>query len=1393
VAGNRDPQPAAPRKRSRRRASWPVWLLRSVGVAGVLLILLWLVATRSPLTRALVVPQFSQALGVPLTADRAFVGLDGRIVLRGVHIGIPELPGPEGDLLSVDKLIVMMDWAGLRATRVELRDPTVRLSQSVDDNTLNVELLRFFETSGAPADQLPAIVVNNASVELGEHDDKDYETLATLMLDGSLTPVGPAGAQAYSVKFAELTPQGKPEGPLRLSGRISPEEIRLTLAGMDLGRFGPDAVPRPIRELYGGLDLDGNVKQATFVHQFEKGFVLSLDLDSVDVTPPVQLAEDAPPIRMRDTDGSIAMSELGINAELEGRIEDLPYTVTFNYQGAGPNAAFDATFRTEDFALEKDPILLPQLPKVPKQHLLAFSAPTGVVDVTAHIHRGEPTPEGPAPIDVSGTLDFSDGWASFEDFPYPFENITGKVAFTDDSITLHEIRGVAESQATIVATGEIGPLTDDAGLDLRLHIEGAPVDDMMRTALGPRRREILDALFSEPALARLRAMELPVGAFEMGGLANVDVHVRRELGPDSIWSTEIDVRFPDVTMLFDAFPYPIRGRDVHIRMGATTAALVAGEFTSLGGAPIRMEATAQLPPQSEGEETLAFVPSATISARGLPIDDALVAALPDAAQLPDGRTLTQVLLELRPMGEADATLSVAPRADGSLGFDATVDLVNVALRPHGSEGECRLALDGATGRVTADERRASVALSGVARVPSSGARVGRVDLALDASYEGEDPPTLTCDVHAEGLNAKAPIEDVCAIFSPEVARSLATLRSQHNPDGILSFLTNVSVLDGNDPALRLTFGDPLDVSFDVLGGRLTLSNLSTPAVASFEGEPTLAFQHTEIDLAFNGQPVGRARASGALPIAALSALDASSEPVPFEGEHELRLSLVGMAVESPLVRALASRLEAEDLIDRLERAQVEGRFDAEILLTARHDPDPEVATFFASGEVFPRALRFSRPRGEVRVEVTGGPLTFSEDGARFEDLTLLAPTWSAAVDGAWSTDGESDVIDLRFSLEAARLGPDLWALLPVSIAEALDEIEFDAAGPVSIDRGAFTLTRAGLDQPLETRFRADVRMQEARADVGVPIERASGVASITAETSPNADIFDVQLRLERARALGIQLADVVARLTSGNTPGEILMPALSARCHEGRLTGFGHVRPFTADPARREYLLSVEGSGIRFHPVIADLRSTLEAEDEPEDDASPPDEASLMTGAVRLTGVVGEEGTRRGRGLIEVFGGQVLDLPLAVRVIEASNLALPVNDELDYARAEVFIEGPVVAFEELTAFSRTIGIIGSGVMTLPEAEVDLRFHTRATRRVPILSRLVESIRDELATTSVTGPVEDFQIKLVQFANPERALDQWLSARRLAQDILAGRDAGGNTDRVEPIGPTGPGK
>ena len=102
-----------------------------------------------------------------------------------------------------------------------------------------------------------------------------------------------------------------------------------------------------------------------------------------------------------------------------------------------------------------------------------------------------------------------------------------------------------------------------------------------------------------------------------------------------------------------------------------------------------------------------------------------------------------------------------------------------------------------------------------------------------------------------------------------------------------------------------------------------------------------------------------------------------------------------------------------------------------------------------------------------------------------------------------------------------------------------------------------------------------------------------------------------------------------------------------------------------------------------------------------------------------LGGELDGAGSLRGVGRLEARQARMAELPMALRLLQATQLMLPLADSLDTAEAGFNIRDRTLRFERLDLTCPTLKLIGSGSLDLSSWEVALRFRNRGTVPLPL--------------------------------------------------------------------------
>ena len=1104
-------------------------------------------------------------------------------------------------------------------------------------------------------------------------------------------------------------------------------------------------------------------------------------------------------LRMTDTTGTVqvGLGAGGIEADMRGTIAGLSYSVRWSSQGLSTDAGFEAQFALESARIQPDNDVLVFIPTPALEPFELFGKPTLTVDANVTLTR----PAG-GEVAMLGVVSFRDGTASYQRFPYEFINLEGTMTFTGSRTDIHRIVGVARNGATVEAHGWMGPYDNDARADITVIAKGVPIDNTLRDAMDPDIRGVVDMVFNQPRYAELLATGLvrrpgqaptdhhdetpetrspdstashPVPEFALGGTTDVVVRVTRQPGEvGERWETTVEATIAEAGMLPEPFAYPIIAQDIKLFATERSATLRGGRYRGLSGGGALMDAQIGL---GKGDDTIRI----DIRAVDIPVDDRLVHALPN----PEGsqESVQRIVERLRVEGVVDANAGIRRRESGRIGYDVEVTLNGIAAQP--DAGDLRLDQVAGTAYLTENflllDTEARVSAPGVTEATPIVALTATVDLAsvdiepvnrMSPGAASPRPESLKVRARSRGFDPALPVEQIVTLFTPSSAASLIELRERHRPSGHLDLSLDLTGRANGSPKIAMGIAAVERFEVDAIDGRVAMGDLRGTLALELDDGVAVAFDACSFDAWYNGDPLGRVAASGGL------RLDGDRGVLP--GTDGFALDAGAIRFESPFVRTIAERLGGADLDALLTRTNPRGQSRVQVEYhPASETPEPsesEDPTLLA--RISPRFVRLQALSGEVLLTDVDGALVVDRNGGTIERISgkLLTPehadpdatggdlssatsttvtaTPRVELDGAWSLAGGVFDLPLRVSIAASRpsnappvstselggvvdpssppvrtgdaFGSAVLALLPPEAVAPLNAAQVRVLDTLQAENVLVHLTREP-GAPLAVAVDGAILVQGIAAIAGAPITEGEGTIAITRAVDGG---FDIAIELESVRVAKGRATNAKARLVRTGTEPVTRIEDLVASMHGGRLTGHGILTATpTPDGPKTAYEMTVSASGVGFDALLGDIRGT--------DTPSASSDAQIRA-ELTVAGFGGETLDRTGRGLVEVDGSRLIDMPIVLPLIEMSNLQVPTGERLEMARTEFFISGDYVTFDELSAFSDSIELFGYGVMRLPTLELDLRIHSEGARKVPVLSNIVESVRDELVTVSVGG-------------------------------------------------------
>jgi len=1446
TAKERD-KPALINPPRRRRGVW--WWSSRLGALCVVLIAVALVlVSQTGVLTGLVVPAIERETGLTVTSARVTLDPGGRVVLEDAVMRAPGIDGLGGELIRMERAEIEFAWPALlrgsvAISRVHLIGPILRVSQDTETGGLNLASLDLGAGSGG-AIETPPILIDRGVLELGEHDDGAYTRLERLSVAGELAAPDMDGVARLNIAARKTTPgasasTGAMRPDISITGTLSAEGLVARMGGLTLEDWPASIVPSPMRARYAALALEGDTGDATFTMGPDGRINATLELERVALDLPIDPAAgelgQVEPLRMTNTSGTLTFGAETFHADLRGEVDRLEYSVDFDSGGYVIDAPFTASIGTR-VHIDDTFRGLRFVPDSITDVLDRFSGVSMDVDARIELSRDA---EG-APMRVEGSAVIANGTATYKEFPYRVEELSSRVRFTQDTVSLERIRAKGPTGATLLASGRFEGFGDDSRVELSIDGAAMPIDEALLGALGPNERQLVETLFARAEheelvrrglildphthaslvrergrlAARLRALaELPsdgggeregvaarireidqrlrTPVFDFGGEISLAVRITRDPSrpEEDRWVTDVDAVLNRAGIVPRQFPLPIIARRVELKVREGLVTLSGGRYAGLGGGWARVEARVE-----RNENGRAAPPTIEIEAGDIPIDQRLISAIPGADESDTrGASLGRILDRLRLSGVVACDADIGPRSDGSLGYDIEASVLEGTARPltpvaDPDSDASRLAIGVEFGTIYVTESSVVVSLDGLVRADGIDASPSEISLLTQITLDPPAPespapdmfgppapgPALLVRVRSDALDLTLPIEDALEAVSPGLGVTLRERRRDAEPEGVVAFRALLEGRVGSPLDTDLRLDRIEDLGFTVGAQRYDIAHMEGLArvrVALRTGAELSGFR---VPVSIDGEHAGTLEADGALPIAR------GGELLELRNEPPLRVAIRDGRLDASGVRAAIARVGSGRARAFLDDYGVGGRFDLsaeitppdQIRLVASERGTYTLPDLTLEGVFEPRRVSLDRAGSTLAFDDIRGRVVFTPRGGRIERIEARSgDATSVGVDGIWRTTAErGTTIDLTMHAHTKAVGGSVRAAIPGPVLGVMDRLDLRVGSSTDLER---LRVRADGVGTREARFdiEGDAIFRGVSLRLGVDITDMDTRAAFRVRARPGQRArYTVELDADRLRADTLRMHN--ARVEIRDDPevaGGVHVPEFRAGMHGGIVSGSAWAGPGSGGEPR--IAADIRASGVRAAPVFDDLGlpagGLMGPPPPPGSDAhwswnvNQDLSRGAMTASMSLSGPVDDPDRWIGRGTARIRGGSVVDMPGLINLIEASNLALPSGASLDLADADLYLDGSVMAFERLSISSSNIEIFGYGTLDWTSRSVDLRFRSRSIEPIPIVSDMLEGIRDELITTRVSGAFGSIDYQAEQFGTTKRLIDAML--------------------------------
>ena len=801
------------------------------------------------------------SFNVTAQLDGARFGLDGTINLRGLRLDVLDMPEAGSRLMDVDHVAIEHNaWSLLlgrfHPTKVTLKGPILHITEEPQHKRFNYQLLIKKHDDDTEM-VLPAVVVRNGVIRSGEVVAGRYTPFGELGIDGRLFSTG-SGPRSYTFNL-ERTKNPGGDGPL-LSGRFNLDNGSVTAR---LERFSIDSpqrnlLPRALRAWWDQYEPSGSLLTVTFEYNPDPsvGLKALVELKSGALSLP----QTEPPTHLRSVTGRIAIENDLIRPDLTCVVQHQYPRFTADCEVSGwirgleKDAPYDLSLRTKGRvpageARTSETVPWEQLPRVSKivQWIFHRFAPKGRFGATLQLAHGS---EGSPPT-VRGTVNLA-GEGQFLLFPYPLRDVEAQLHLTDEGIEIVNLEGTGAGDSSVQLGGKVYPLSKNPAVEVLVQGRHVPIDRNLFSALRVKRPQVVPAIDmfmdreayqdlqtrlkeqlaadekrqhaaaeaadpaalkrADEAIRRQRILLDRLARFEPGGtVAALSADLTRPPGPGRQVTVKTELDMAGVGIVFRYWPYPVRatkGRliispDKVVADGIEGHGLDEQVILSINGTVSR---------SSKGWAEA--VPDLRVTARQMPLDDLLIATVPQ----PQDRIIRSLGLS----GLASAEAHVFRNESGQIDFTIKTKIHDGRARPN----DGRYVIDRLSGQLTVGPKRIEIdSIKGYGpgnSDPDSGPG-GEMELSGRATWD-QQGTSFELHMIGSGLRFDDPLVDLMPRGS-ELSRKVAAMVAKYRPRGVFDADLRCTSGDGGeaDYALHLV---PKRIGFDLKGHAIDVHDIA---------------------------------------------------------------------------------------------------------------------------------------------------------------------------------------------------------------------------------------------------------------------------------------------------------------------------------------------------------------------------------------------------------------------------------------------------------------------------------------------------------------------------------------------------------------------------------------
>jgi len=624
--------PLRPRVGRRRQCAMGLLLaLLTVGIGA------YLYFTNQNRLRHMAADYLRGLVGGEVRIDSADLLIFEGLRLHGVRLLVTDASGAASELLRAGTVIINCNLrdllAGhLSATQIIVVEPVVSLSEDTASGRWNYQLLgesRWPSTGagGVAFTGVPEVLLRDAQVNYAQIKSGQMTPAGWMAADGHFIPLDPGSDRPHKYEFTLQSRGERALGPTMI-GSVDMEtgKVSAALSNVVFGTNIQAMLPSPVSQWCRAHSLRGAA--GVKMEYVAGGYKVVADLNGVEMS--IAPRPSGPAVLFHDVQGPLIFTNQRITAQ---HLKVTCENNVFDVDGYLEKKASDDGYTPDSpmrFTVSLPPggelNIAPDIQSVAALPPVALGIynhfrPWGRATGAATVHRE--TRGGPIHCDAQ--INVFDGGFTFADIPYPVHHVTGSLVVGHDDklgfdvlrlvdIRGHGMDGSPNENAELTMNGWIGPFDATAGGEIDIQGSNAAYEPALVGALPP------------PARRAAAFLDANHEGFGSGMIARFSSHAHREEAGKKAglpWMVQTDLSFTNGQLTCAKFPYrvdQVNGK-IEIRPGYMNLVGIEGRH-----GPASVLLGGRIDFDHEGK---AFSPHLRLAAEDVPIDAALLAALPD--------------------------------------------------------------------------------------------------------------------------------------------------------------------------------------------------------------------------------------------------------------------------------------------------------------------------------------------------------------------------------------------------------------------------------------------------------------------------------------------------------------------------------------------------------------------------------------------------------------------------------------------------------------------------------------------------------------------------------------------------------------------------------------------